>query len=427
MSGIRTADHTDDEESFDPRRIEKNGLTDLPPDGGFIAWLQVGLTHIVFLNTWGVANGYGIFQQYYTQALGESASNISWVGSVQIFLLFLGGVIAGRLTDGGYFRIVFALGVFLQLLGIFMTSLCTEYWQIFLAQGICLGLGNGFTFVPSLAILSQYFKKYRAFAVGLAAAGGAVGGLVYPVLINWLIFKDDLGFPWTLRIMGFVVLATYIPCLIGYKPRLPPRKSGPWIDTMAFKELPFIFFTMSMFLNFWGLYFAFFFLGTFARDQIGMAEPIYLIMILNGVGVVGRIVPNIIADRWTGPFNILIPLSFSASILVYCWAAVVSLGGLYAFAVIYGLIAASLQAIFPAVSTTMTPDPNRTGTRVGMIMGFVSFANLTGPAICGALIYNQHGDYLGAQMFAASSIFIGALMALAARVAKTGIVLRTKA
>ncbi|KAA8903363.1 hypothetical protein TRICI_005721 [Trichomonascus ciferrii] len=397
-----------------------------PPDGGFVGWLQVVLTHIVFLNTWGVANGYGIFQQYYTQALGESASNISWVGSVQIFLLFLVGVVAGRLTDGGYFRIVFALGVFLQLLGIFMTSLCTKYWQIFLTQGICLGLGNGCTFVPSLAILSQYFKKYRAVAVGLAAAGGAVGGLVYPVLVNWLIFKDGLGFPWTLRVMGFVVFATYIPCLIGYRPRLPPRKTGPWIDMTAFKELPFIFFTMSMFLNFWGLYFAFFFLGTFARDQIGMAEPIHLLMILNGVGVVGRIVPNIVADKWTGSFNILIPLSFSASILVYSWAAVDSLGGLYAFSIIYGLIAAALQALFPAVSTTMTPDPNRTGTRVGMIMGFVSFANLTGPAICGALINNQNGDYLGAQMFAASSILLGAIMALAARTARTGFTFLTK-
>jgi MFS family permease len=364
MPGGRQIDDSEEEGSFDRGSKEADTGIGPPPDGGFVGWLQVMLTHIVFLNTWGVANGYGIFQQYYTQALGESASNISWVGSVQIFLLFLVGVAAGRLTDAGYFRIVFAVGVFLQLLGIFMTSLCTKYWQIFLAQGVCLGLGNGCTFVPSLAILSQYFKKYRAFAVGLAAAGGAVGGLVYPVLVNWLIFKDGLGFPWTLRVMGFVVLATYIPCLVGYRPRLPPRKTGPWIDMTAFRELPFIFFTMSMFLNFWGLYFAFFFLGTFARDQIGMTEPIHLLMILNGVGVVGRIVPNIIADKWTGPFNILIPLSLSASILVYCWAAVDSLGGLYAFSIIYGLIAAALQALFPALSTTMTPDPNKTGTRV---------------------------------------------------------------
>ncbi|RJE18628.1 Major Facilitator Superfamily [Aspergillus sclerotialis] len=388
------------------------------PDGGFIAWVQVVLTHIVFFNTWGVANGYGIFQQYYTQELGQSESSV--------FFLFIVGVAAGRLTDGGHFRVTFASGVFLQVLGLFMTSLATKYWQIFLAQAVCLGIGNGFTFCPALAVLSQYFKKKRAFAVGLAAAGGAVGGLVYPVLINWLIFKDGVGFPWTLRAMGFIMLGTYVPCLIWFKPRLPPRKSGPWIDTSAFSEIPFIFFSLSMFLNFWGLYFAFFYLGTFARDQVGIEEPIYFLMVLNGVGVVGRIVPPIIADKWTGPLNTLIPLSLAASLLVYCWTAIYSAGGLFAFAVVYGFLAASLQALFPAIATTMTPHPDRTGTRVGMILGFVSFANVTGPAICGALIRKEDGSYLGAQMFAGSSILLGAIMALGVRIAKTGTVLGAK-
>jgi MFS family permease len=391
-----------------------------PPDGGRQAWTHSLLLHIVFFNTWGVANGYGVFQSYYTQALGRSQSSIAWIGSVQVFLLFSMGVAAGRLTDAGYFRIIFTSGVFLQVLGIFMTSLCDKYWQIFLAQAVCLGIGNGFTFCPALAVLSQYFKRNRSFAVGIGASGAAVGGLVYPVMINRLIFHSSLGFPWAIRIMGFIMLATYIPCLFLFKPRLPPRTTGAWTDMTAFKDVPFIFFSLAMFLNFWGLYFAFFFLGTFARDQIGVSQPIYLLMVLNGVGIIGRVLPTILADRITGLFNLLIPLSFIASLLVYCWAAVSSVTGLYAFAVIYGLVAAALQALFPAASTTMSPSPNRTGTRVGMILGFVSIANLTGPAICGALIEKMDGSYLGAEMFAASSICLGAIMAVAARFAMVG-------
>ncbi|KAJ5369773.1 monocarboxylate permease [Penicillium cataractarum] len=422
---------------FDPDKssLESRTLPDLDtsplqpdkvPDGGLLAWAQVLLTHIVFFNTWGVANGYGIFQQYYTETLGQTESAVSWIGSVQVFLLFVVGVAAGRLTDGGHFRPVFSSGVVLQVLGLFMTSFSKAYWQIFLAQAVCLGIGNGLTFCPALAVLSQYFKKRRAIAVGLAAAGGAVGGFIYPVLIDWLIFKDNYGFVWALRAMGFIMLATYIPCLVWFKPRLPPRRSGPWVDTSAFGELPFIFFSLSMFLHFWGLYFAFFYLGTFARDEIGVTEPIYLLMVLNGVGILGRILPPIIADKWTGSLNILIPLGFLASIVVYCWAAIYTAGGLYVFAVVYGFIAASLQALFPGVATTMTPNPNRTGTRVGMIFGFVSFANLTGPAICGALIRKCGGSYVGAEMFAGSCIFLGAVMALGARLAKTGMALRVK-
>ncbi|KAI1339532.1 MFS general substrate transporter [Xylariaceae sp. FL0016] len=389
---------------------------DAPPDGGLRAWTQVLFLHIVFFNTWGVANGFGVFQEYYSSTLGQSQSAISWVGSVQVFFLFSIGVATGRATDAGHFRIIFTLGVFLQVLGLFMLSLSTTYWQIFLAQAVCLGIGNGCTFCPALAIMSSYFKRKRAIAVGLASAGAGCGGLIYPVVLDQLIHLQGFGgFPWAVRIMGFIMLATYIPCVIWFTPRLPPQKTGPLVDTSAFTEATFILFSLSMFFNFWGLYFAFFYMGTFARDRIGVAQPITLLLVLNGVGVVGRILPNIVADR-IGALNVLIPLSFAASLVLYCWVAVHTTGALYGFAVLYGLLAAALQALFPAVATTMTPDLSRTGTRVGMIFSFVSFATLTGPAISGALIQKRDGDYLYAQLFAGTSVLIGALFAVAAKV-----------
>jgi predicted MFS family arabinose efflux permease len=181
-----------------------------------------------------------------------------------------------------------------------------------------------------------------------------------------------------------------------------------------------------MFFNFWGLYFAFFYLGTFARDRLGMAEPINLVMVLNGVGVLGRIIPNVVASQWTGPLNLIVPIGLAAALLMYCWAAIHSVPSLYVFTVLYGLAAAALQALLPATATTMTPHANRTGTRVGMIFTIVSFATLTGPAIAGVLIQRDNGRYLYAQLFAGSSIVLGALMGAASRLAKTGFVLRAK-
>lgn len=397
-----------------------------PPDGGTTAWVQVALTHLVFFNTWGVTNSFGVFQSYYTEKFNSTQSKVSIIGSVQVCFLFLAGIPAGRATDAGHFRVTFGLGVLLQLAGLFMTSLGTKYWHILLSQAICLGLGNGLTFCPSLALLSSYFARRRAFAVGLAAAGAATGGLVYPVVVNQLLFHRDVDFGWTVRALGFIMLGTYVPCLLWFRTRLPPRSSGPLIDPSALREKPFLFFTASMFLNFWGLYFAFFYLGSFAKEKLHMSESINLLMILNGVGVIGRILPNLMGDRCTGMLNTLIPISFIASLLVYCWAAIHSVAGLYVFAVIYGLFAASLQALFPAVATTMTPDPSRTGTRVGMIFSTVSIATLTGPIICGALVQKGTDGYLYAEMFAASSIFLGAAMALLARITKVGLSLKTK-
>ncbi|KAL5340294.1 major facilitator superfamily domain-containing protein [Aspergillus crustosus] len=350
-----------------------------PPEETLLAWTQVLCMHLVCFNTWGICNSFGTFQQYYT-----STSTISWIGGLQTSLLFFIGVIAGRATDAGYSYRTFTLGVALQLLGIFTTSVCSTFWQILLAQGVCVGLGNGFTFTSGLAVMSPYFMRKRAFVVGVGAAGSAVGGM-------W-------GFGWTMRVMGFIMLVTQVPCIFLFKPRLAPRRSGPLVDWSAFREKPFVFFTLS-----W--------------DRVGVESTVDLIMVLNGV----------VGDRWTGILNILIPLCFAAAVLMFCWAAVTSEGGLYAFAAVYEVVAAALQSNFPAVATTMTPDLQKTGTRLGMIMSVVGIPCLVSPAVQGALIQRDGGEYLYAQVFAAACILVGAVAPVGVRVAKTGWVFKARA
>ncbi|KAF4944383.1 hypothetical protein FSARC_14690 [Fusarium sarcochroum] len=146
------------------------------------------------LNSWGYNSSFGVFQTYYTTHLDSPASQISWIGSVQISTLFFIGTLAGRLTDAGYFRVTFAAGTILTCLGVFMTSLSTTFWQLLLAQGLCTGLGNGLMFTPSLAVVSTYFKRRRALAFGITVTGSATGGLIFPSrLVNFSIRSGLLG------------------------------------------------------------------------------------------------------------------------------------------------------------------------------------------------------------------------------------------
>lgn len=207
-----------------------------------------------------------------------------------------------------------------------------------------------------------------------------------------------------------------------FRLRLPPHRAGNLVEWEAFKEPAYTFFTLAMFFNFWGLYFAFFYMGIFARDHLG-ADPqtsVNLLMVLNGVGIVGRIIPGLIGDRLTGPFNILIPFSLGACILVYCWVAVHTIAGMYIFAIIYGFIAAALRSLFPATATSLATDSKKTGVRLGMILSVVTLACLTGPPIAGALIQTGGGSYSYAQVFAATSIMVGALCLVVSRASKSG-------
>ena len=49
------------------------------PDGGLVAWLQVLGSFMIFFNTWGVVNSFGVYQTYYENNIlqSEGASRIS--------------------------------------------------------------------------------------------------------------------------------------------------------------------------------------------------------------------------------------------------------------------------------------------------------------------------------------------------------------
>jgi MFS family permease len=233
---------------------------DPPPDGGLKAWTQACAGHLVVFSTWGSISSFGVFQAYYVTALGRPPSDISWVGSVQVMLLFFIGTFSGRATDGGYYRHTFLAGSFMVVFGIMMTSISTQYWQLFLAQGICQGLGNGLLFCPMISLVSTYFHKKRAFAISLAACGGATGGMVFPAIVESLLPR--IGFGWTVRVIGFVVVFNLTIVLALARTRIRPRKTGPIIEWSAFKELPYLLFSIGSFLLYLGVYFVYFYVSS---------------------------------------------------------------------------------------------------------------------------------------------------------------------
>ncbi|KAG8532390.1 uncharacterized protein KY384_002875 [Bacidia gigantensis] len=269
-----------------------------PPDGGTKAWLQVLGGFLLVLNTWGLVNSYGVFQTYYSTDLLKSstASAISWIGSIQAFLLLFAGILCGRALDAGYFYHMAALGGFLEVFGMMMTSIATKYWQVFLSQGVCVGLGCGCLFTPSIAIIGTYFTSKRSIATGLAASGSSVGGVIYPIIVRRMF--QTIGFPWAARVMAFVMLATIVIAITLLRPRLPPRKSGPLVIWTAAKEPAYASFVLGLALAFVAFFIPFFYVQTYALN-IGMNQDLafYTLSVMNASGMIGRLVPNFLADK----------------------------------------------------------------------------------------------------------------------------------
>lgn len=185
-----------------PTRYRPNPPLPSPPDGVFHGWAQVVAGHLVVALTWGYASSFGVFHNYYESTLPQAPSDISWVGGFQVFCLLFISTLSGRATDAGLARPVVALGGLLLVIGTFMTSLAVEYWQIFLAQGLCIGIGQGLMWLPTVTLISTYFVRYRVFALTAAATGTSTGGIVFPAMIQYLTPKIGRSTSATSRFYG---------------------------------------------------------------------------------------------------------------------------------------------------------------------------------------------------------------------------------
>ncbi|KAI9810734.1 MAG: hypothetical protein M1827_006072 [Pycnora praestabilis] len=398
-----------------------------PPNGGFKAWSQVVGSFFLFFNSWGIINAFGVYQTYYETGLlkNESPSNISWIGSIQAFLLLIIGVVTGPIYDAGYFYALVWTGSFLVIFGVMMTSLCTEYWQIMLAQAVTVGIGSGCIFVPSVAIIPQYFTTRKAFATGIAASGSSLGGIIYPILFYKL--QPQIGFAWATRVIGFMALGLLSIALSLMRIRVLPKQKRAFLELPAFKEPPYIMFTIGMFFGFIGLYTPIFYIQTYAiQEHITNTNlGFYMLPILNAASVFGRVVPNFYADR-TGPLNMLIPCSLAASILTYAWIGIKNTPGLIVYALLFGFFSGTFVSLPPTAIVSLSPHLGVVGTRMGMAFTIASLGLLIGTPVSGAIL-NTTGKYIGPQALAASTLMAAAVFMSLARYKKVGLKVFKKA
>ena len=145
-------------------------------------------------------------------------------------------------------------------------------------------------------------------------------------------------------------------------------------------------------------------------------------MLINGIGIPGRLIPALLADRYFGPFNTLLPCVLFSGVMLFVWIGVHDTTGLFIFTAIYGFWANAVQTLFPSTLSSLTTDLTKMGVRVGMVFTIVSIACLTGPPIAGALIQVDGGRFLYAQLFGGTTMLSGTVVLMIAR----GIQIRQK-
>ncbi|KPV72358.1 uncharacterized protein RHOBADRAFT_18141 [Rhodotorula graminis WP1] len=408
---------TSEEAAHSPRDAEKAApVLDDYPDGGLRAWSVVGGAWCISFTSWGFTNAYGVFQTYYqaNQLSEYSHSDISWIGSLQLALVLACAILVGKAFDAGYVTWLLAGAACCWTAGLFGFSEATQYYQIFLGQGVACGLGAGMAFIPAASSVSHWFKKRRATALGILATGSSFGGIVYPVLLNQLFPR--IGFGWTVRVAAFLTLAMLVTAILTVRSRLPPRKVEKIFDFSPLREKAFLLVTIGETIimlcvallpcPFSRLY--------ALKYGVSSNLALYSLSILNAASIFGRIIPNWLADTY-GPLTVLVPHCFMSGVLIFLFLPMCkSAGGLVAFTILFGFASGAYVSMMPALVASLTKDMREVGHRTATMFLIISVAALVGTPITGAIISRSDGSYVAAMCVAGSLTLVGSCFNAAA-------------
>ncbi|KAH6887048.1 monocarboxylate permease [Thelonectria olida] len=400
-----------------------------PPNGGLVAWLQVAGGFILFFNTWGMISAFSVYQTYYEsgEIFEASSAEISWIGSIQSFLLQLTGLVAGPVYDRGYLRLLLIVGSLMVVFGHMMLSLCTEYWHALLAQGFCVGIGAGLLFVPTVSLIPTWFNTRIGLAVGIASSGSSLGGVIYPIVLYRLI--SQVGFPWAVRCVGFIALATFVIPLTVLRMRVRLPKPRAVVDWSSFRDAPFMLFTLGVLIGFIGQTALLFYISFYPAER-GFTDTslaFYTAAIFNAGSILGRILPNALSDR-IGVFNTMAPLTVLLGVTMLCLLAVRNAAGMVVEAVVTGFFSGIIVALPPVCFRVLTENKSMIGTRIGQGFAIGGLGLLAGGPGAGAVLGNVEPlNWTGLWVYGGVTVCIAGLIHACVRLMRSGLALKIKA
>lgn len=407
------------------------------PEGGR-GWFVLFGMWIVMGTTYGFINAFGEYQAHYTVTYPDTRQSVlTLIGSLQPFTVFLSSIPAVSIMNRVGARPAIALGGVIIIFAFMMISICKQVWQLFLAQGILLGIGCGLSVFVAYSLPPQWFKKRRALAVGICASGSSLGGMLWPIAFSSLV--SNVGFAWANRIIGFiyiplVAIAVFaaearqtdgpidpppqqdmisksdevveitrrdsediedqiishpvIDDILTEKPAVvdPAKVKQPLLEWSVLKDTHFLLYLLATAVPYFALFPPLFFLPNYAKGM-GASPNItkYILTIANAGSVIGRILPGYIGDH-IGRINALLPcLAFSGISMLVFWLPSRGDALLIVFAVAFGISSGAFIAVGPAALGQLFGIKDLK-SRLTFFLLVSAPGALAGPAIAGSFI-----------------------------------------
>ncbi|KAF2835672.1 MFS general substrate transporter [Patellaria atrata CBS 101060] len=314
------------------------------PEGGY-GWVCVGCVFTINGFTWGVAASYGVFLNYYLHnETFHEATPLDWafVGGLGFGVPVLIASPITIITRRLGVHIPMSLGCVFQLAGFVAASFARRIWQLYLTQGVLVGLGIGFTWIPSMPIVSQWFHKRRSLANGICSAGSGIGGVIFSFGTEPMI--RNISFAWALRIIGIVSATGNIIATVLIRSRneaIQPRMRG--FDLRLLRRPTVLLLLSWGFFSILGYMVCLYSLSAFGRS-IGLSDSqaANLTGFLNLGTAIGRPCIGVASDRF-GRIRVAGIVTFICALTIFAiWLPANS----YGVTILYALLNGAIVGVF---------------------------------------------------------------------------------
>ncbi|XP_059222022.1 monocarboxylate transporter 9 isoform X2 [Stomoxys calcitrans] len=199
----------------------------VPPDGGW-GWLVLAGSMMVNILIPGTIKSFGVLFVEFLEAFNASPATAAWIPALCYFLYSSLGPVSSILSVKYSYRTVTLLGGASAALGMILSYWASSVAYLYLSYGLLVGIGAGLSFPPTVYIVTSYFVKYRGLANGLCISGSALGSIILPPILRWLLIT--YSYRGAVLIMGGITLNVFVAAIF-YEPverhmiRVPNNKT----------------------------------------------------------------------------------------------------------------------------------------------------------------------------------------------------------
>ncbi|XP_053680706.1 uncharacterized protein LOC128731597 [Anopheles nili] len=186
----------------------------VPPDGGW-GWLVLAGSMLVNILVPGTIKSFGVLFVEFLEAFQASPSSAAWIPALCYFLYSSLGPLSSILSVKYSYRTVTIIGGTFAAVGMIITFWATSINYLYISYGVLVGTGAGLSFPPTVYIVTSYFVKLRGLANGLCISGSALGSIILPPVLRYLL--QNFGYRGACLIMGGITLNVWVAAIF-YEP-----------------------------------------------------------------------------------------------------------------------------------------------------------------------------------------------------------------